>query len=190
MVIRQRDNTRKQRKFPDHITIIATKHPLPPSPIDGPTSFTMANKHSKWWDAMAKELTALAQNNTWIIVPPCDQNVIGCKWIYKVKWKADGTIERHKARLVAKGYNQEEGIDYHDTFSPAVKPTTIQVVLSLAVSQNWSVCQLDVNNAFLHDDLDETVYMSQPPVFIDPLHPTHVCLLKKVLYGLKQALCA
>lgn len=79
MITRQRDNTRKKCKFPDHVTLLATKHPLPLSLIDEPTSFTSANKIPEWRDAMTKELTALAQNKTWVLVPPCDQNVIGCK---------------------------------------------------------------------------------------------------------------
>lgn len=124
----------------------------------------MANKDPEWREAMNKELNALAQNKTWVLVPSSlDQHVIRCKWIYKVKKNADGWIERFKARLVPKGYNQETGIDFHETFSPVIKPTTIRVVLSLAVSHNWSIRQLDVNNIFLHGDLQEQVFMSQPP---------------------------
>jgi Reverse transcriptase (RNA-dependent DNA polymerase) len=137
---------------------------------------------------MAQELNALATNSTWILVlSNLEQNIIGCKWIYKIKRKADGTIERYKARLVAKGYNQESGIDYHETFSPVVKPTTIPVVLSIATSKKWSIHQLDVNNVFLHRDLQEQVFMHQPPRFSDLTFPNHVCLLKKSLYCLKQA---
>lgn len=113
---------------------------------------------------MASELTALAKNNTWTLVPPpSDHSVIGCKWVYKIKKKADGSIERYKARLVAKGFHQQEGIDYFETFSPVVRPTTIRVVLSLATTSRWPIKQLDVQNAFLHGDLTERVYMSQFP---------------------------
>ena len=123
---------------------------------------------------MNSEFDALLRNQTWKLVPPSRHlNVIGCCWIFKIKWKADDTIERYKARLVAKGYHQQLGVDFHETYSPVVKPATIQLVLSIAVYNNWSVRQLDVQNAFLHGNLTEVVYMDQPPGF------------KRSLYGLK-----
>jgi hypothetical protein len=104
-----------------------------------------------------------------------------------VKHKTDGTIDRHKARLLTKGFKQRYCIDYVDTFSPVVKAATIQLVLSVVVSRNWSLRQLDVQNAFLHGVLKEEVYMKQPPGFHDASHPGYVCKLDKDLYGLKQA---
>nr|GFA69485.1 hypothetical protein [Tanacetum cinerariifolium] len=100
---------------------------------------------------------------------------------------ADGSLSRYKARLVANGRSQQQGIDCDETFSLVVKPTTIRTVLSLAVSRDWSIHLLDVKNAFLHGHLSKTVYMHQPPGFVDPTCLDHVCLLKKSLYGLKRA---
>ena len=112
-------------------------------------------------EAMKVELDAMELNNTWFVVPlPAGKHTIGCRWIYKIKYKSDGSVDRHKARLAAKGYTQQEGIDFLDTFSPVAKMVTIKVLLALgAASQNWSLHRLDVNNAFLNGDLFEEVYI-------------------------------
>ena len=141
-----------------------------------------------WKNAMDIEVDALMKNRTWHLVPSNKgRNVIDCKWVYKIKRKADGSIDRYKARLVAKGFKQRYGIDYEDTFSPVVKAATIRLVLSIAVSRGWSLRQLDVQNAFLHGVLEEEVYMRQPPGYEDSSKPHHICRLDKALYGLKQA---
>lgn len=114
-------------------------------------------------------------------------NLVRCKWICCIKWKPDGSIERYKARLVAKGFHQQPRINYGDTFSPVVKPTTIRIVFSIVVSSNWCIKQLDITNAFLHGFLQENVFMIQPQFYDHHLLPDHVCHLKKSLYGLKQA---
>jgi hypothetical protein len=128
-----------------------------------PRDFKEASKHQCWIDAMNNELSALQQNKTWIFVDqPANVKPIGSKWVYKVKHKADGSIERYKARLVAKGYNQVEGLDFFDTFSPVAKITTVRTLIALAAVKSWHLHQMDVNNAFLHGDLQEDVYMTVP----------------------------
>ncbi|XP_073352573.1 retrovirus-related Pol polyprotein from transposon RE1 isoform X1 [Aegilops tauschii subsp. strangulata] len=137
---------------------------------------------------MNEEFVALQKNKTWHLVPPQQgKNLIDCKWVFRIKRKSDGTIDRYKARLVAKGFKQRYGIDYEDTFSPVVKAATIRLVLSIAVSRGWSLRQLDVQNAFLHGALEEEVYMKQPPGFVNKNVPSYICKLDKSLYGLKQA---
>ncbi|KAJ9550796.1 hypothetical protein OSB04_014841 [Centaurea solstitialis] len=137
-----------------------------------PSTLKQALTDPNWITAMEREISALHQNHTWTLVPkPPNANIVGSKWVYKLKLKPNGDIERYKARLVAKGYSQTEGLDYFETFSPVVKPTTIRIVLSLATAHNWFIRQLDVQNAFLHGDLSEQVYMSQPPGFVDSSNP-------------------
>ncbi|KAK7332845.1 hypothetical protein VNO80_29601 [Phaseolus coccineus] len=152
-----------------------------------PHTYEEAIRNSNWVEAMNREVRALQANKTWYIIElPPNKTSIGCKWIYKIKYKSDGSIERYKERLVAKGYNQLEGIDFLDTFSPVAKLTTIRLLLALASAYNWHLHQLDVDNAFLHGDLDEEVYMTPPPGLITS-KPNQVCRLTKSLYGLKQA---
>ena len=137
---------------------------------------------------MDEEHMALIKNKTCHLVPPQHgTNVIDCRWVYRIKRKADGSIDRYKARLVAKGFKQRYGIDYEDTFSPVVKIAIIRLVLSFAVSRGWSLRQLDVKNAFLHGVLEKEVYMRQPPGCVDRHKPNYICKLDKALYGLKQA---
>lgn len=145
-----------------------------------PSIYKQASQDPSWVEAMTKELQSLAANDTWEIVPlPPHKKAIGCRWIYKVKLKADGSLERFKAHLVAKGYTQEYGVDYLETFSPVVRMTTVRCVIAVAASKNWDLYQLDVNNAFLHGDLHEEVYMKPPEGLHYP--PSMVCKLKKSL---------
>jgi hypothetical protein len=133
-------------------------------------------------------MSALQRNQTWRLVPPLKgKNIIDYKWVYKTKRKQDGTLDRYKARLVAKGVKQKYDIDYEDMCSPVVKAATIRVILSIFISKNWTLRQLDVHNAFLHGVLEEEVYMRQPPEYEDKRHPNYVCKLDKALYGLTQA---
>ncbi|KAI3729382.1 hypothetical protein L6452_18039 [Arctium lappa] len=108
-------------------------------------------------------------------------------WLFRHKFKSDGSLERYKAQLVVNRKSQTVGIDCDETFSPVVKPATIRTVISVAVSRSWPIHQFDVKNAFLHEHLNETVFMHQPPGFVDKRYPTYVCKLNKSLYGLKHA---
>lgn len=136
---------------------------------------------------MSQEFNALTHNNTWELVPRNNQNLIGCKWVFRIKRKSDGSVDRFKAWLVAKGFHQRPGLDYSETFAPVTKSITVRIILSLALSQGWLLRQLDVNNAFLNGTLQENVYMVQPPGFVNSEFPDYVCKLKKTIYGLKQA---
>jgi hypothetical protein len=140
---------------------------------------------------MNDEMNALIKNQTWDLVPkPKEVKPITCKWIYKVKCKANGGVDRYKARLVARGFSQKYGEDYDETFSLVAKMTSVRVVISLAAHHEWKLWQLDVKNAFLYGEIDKDIYMEQPDGYISQAHPKHVCKLKKALYGLKQALRA
>jgi histone deacetylase 1/2 len=153
-----------------------------------PHNINEALENKNWKNAMDLEYSALMKNKTWHLVPPKKgTNIIDCKWVYKIKRRAGGSLDRYKARLVAKGFKQRYGIDYEDTFSPVVKASTIRVILSVALSKGWSLTQLDVQNAFLHGLLEEEVYTKQPPGYEDKSLPSYVCSLDKALYGLKQA---
>lgn len=137
---------------------------------------------------MLDEFYTLIKNETWELVP-CRSNVdsISCIWIFSNIEKSNGDFERQKIRLVGDGRPQLVDIDYGETFSLLVKPVMILTILSIALSKNWPIHQLDVKNAFLHGEIKETVYMHQPLGFRDSTHPDYVCLLKKSLYGLNQA---
>uniref|UniRef100_A0A2N9HWY9 Reverse transcriptase Ty1/copia-type domain-containing protein n=1 Tax=Fagus sylvatica TaxID=28930 RepID=A0A2N9HWY9_FAGSY len=133
-----------------------------------PPTYTIASKFPQWREAMASEFAALQRQHTWQLVPPSsDQNVVGCRWVYKIKRNSDGSVSRYKARLVAKGFHQQAGVDFAETFSPVVKPPTVRIILSLAAQNQWSLRQLDVSNAFLHGLLKETVFMAQPLGFVN-----------------------
>nr|GEV41793.1 ribonuclease H-like domain-containing protein [Tanacetum cinerariifolium] len=139
-------------------------------------------------DAMYDEYNALIKNGTWILVPkPSNVNVVRSMWLFRHKYHVDDSLRRYKARFMANGSTQQRGVNCEDTFSLVVKLAIIHTVLSLALSHNWPIRQLDVKNAFLNGDLFETVYMYQPPGFVDVHFPHHVCRLQRSLYGLKQA---
>ena len=152
-----------------------------------PNTVSEALTKREWKDAMREEMSALEKNKTWEIVErPKGKNIVDCKWIFTLKYKTDGSLERHKARLVAKGYTQTYGVDYQETFAPVAKMNTVRILLSLVAHYNWQLLQYDVKNAFLHGDLDEEIYMNIPPGF-EGNTSNKVCKMKKALYGLKQS---
>ena len=137
---------------------------------------------------MNEEMSALERNETWEIVErPKDKKAVGCRWVYTVKYLADGTLDWYKTRLVAKGYTQTQEIDYEETFVPVAKMNIVRIIISLAAHFGWEMHQFDVKNAFLHGSLEEEVYMEIPPGYGASNGGNKVCRLKKALYGLKQS---
>uniref|UniRef100_A0A2N9HWF1 Reverse transcriptase Ty1/copia-type domain-containing protein n=1 Tax=Fagus sylvatica TaxID=28930 RepID=A0A2N9HWF1_FAGSY len=167
---------------PDRLSLFSALDPL-----SIPRSYKQATESAKWIQAMKDEMDALEANETWDIVPlPTSQPVVGSKWVYSVKLKSDGSLDRYKARLVAQGFSQEYGIDYDETFAPVAKMTTVRTLIAISAIRDWDIFQMDVKNAFLNGDLSETVYM-RPPPGSSIASPHMVCKLRKALYGLKQA---
>lgn len=141
-----------------------------------------------WIEAMNEEIKSMHDNKVWDIVPlPKGAKPVGCKWIFKTKRDSKGNVERYKARLVAKGFTQKEGIDYKETFSPVSTKDSFRIIMALVAQLDLELHQMDVKTAFLNGELDETIYMVQPPHFELEDPKGMVCQLKKSIYGLKQA---
>lgn len=135
---------------------------------------------------MKQELEAQEQNKTWIVTDlPLGSKAIGSRWVYKIKRRAVGGIDRYKARLVAKGYHQVQGIDFTESFSLVAKAITVRVLLAMATAREWPVYLVDINNAYLYGTLEEDGYM-YPPQGYQKARPGQVCKLIRSLYGLKQ----
>lgn len=146
------------------------------------------NDRTNWMSAMKDEINSLHENGTWELIDlPRDVKPIGCKWLYKIKTDENGNTVRYKARLVAQGYSQKYGSDYDQVFAPVAKLTTLRIVLSLANKNGWYINHVDAKTAFLNGKLEEIIYMKQPPGFVSEGNENKVCILKKSLYGLKQA---
>ncbi|GKB55337.1 putative ribonuclease H-like domain-containing protein, partial [Tanacetum coccineum] len=139
-------------------------------------------------DAMQEELLQFKIQKVWILVDlPYGKKAIGTKWVYRNKKDERGVVVRNKARLVAQGHRQEEGIDYDEVFAPVARIEAIRIFLAFASYMGFIVYQMDVKSAFLYGKIDEEVYVSQPPGFIDPKYPKKVYKVVKALYGLHQA---
>ena len=151
-----------------------------------PHTYREASNNPLQQQAMVDELDALHKTHTWDMTTlPPGKSAVGCKWVYKIKTRADGSVEHYKARLVARGFTQEYGIDYEETFAPVARLTFIRSLLAVATVRHWPLFQMDVQNAFLNGDLLEEVYM-QPPLGY-PDSQNQVCRLRRAFYGLKQA---
>ena len=153
-----------------------------------PAGFVEAAENKKWRVAMQEELNMIDKNNTWELVDrPSHKKPIGVKWVYRTKLNSDGSINKHKARLVVKGYAQMFGVDFSETFAPVARLDTIRMLLALAAQRKWKIYQLDVKSAFLNGYLEEEIFVEQPEGFAIKEKEEKVYLLKKALYGLRQA---
>jgi hypothetical protein len=170
----------------DRLILATDMTTTPPDASPVPSSVRTALAGPHWRRTMEEEYAALLANHTWDLVPcPPGTNVVTGKWLFCHKLTSDGSLDRYKARWVLRGFTQRPGVDYDVTFSPVIKFATVRTILSLALSRDWAIHQLDVKNAFLHGTLTETVYCSQPTGFVEAARPDLVCRLNRSLYGLK-----
>jgi hypothetical protein len=140
---------------------------------------------------MVEEYTSIMKNDVWDIVPrPKGKSIVSSKWLYKIKHVVDGNIEKFKARFAARGFSQRERMDYEETFSPGARYTSIRAVMSLVSFMGWRIHQMDVKTTFLNGIIEEEVYVEHPQRFEVSGKESHVCKLKKSMYGLKQELRA
>ncbi|GJU87989.1 retrovirus-related pol polyprotein from transposon TNT 1-94 [Tanacetum coccineum] len=153
-----------------------------------PKNVNEALGDESWIVAMQEELNQFIANDVLELVPQSkNMTIIGTKWVFRNKLDENGIVSRNKARLVAQGYNQQEGIDYDETYAPVARLESIRILLAYACALDFKLFQMDVKSAFLNGFINEEVYVAQPPGFIDFEKPDHVYKLKKALYGLKQA---
>jgi hypothetical protein len=156
-----------------------------------PTTFEEAVQKGQCKEAMTKEHQSIMKNEVWEIVPrPKGKSMVNSKWVYKIKHAADGSVDKYKARFIARGFSQKEEEDYDEMFAPVARYTSIRSIISLLASMGWNLHQMDVKTTFLNGAIEEEVYIEQPQGFEVHSRDTHVCRLKKDLYGLKQALLA
>uniref|UniRef100_A0A146LH62 Retrovirus-related Pol polyprotein from transposon TNT 1-94 n=3 Tax=Lygus hesperus TaxID=30085 RepID=A0A146LH62_LYGHE len=185
-VVRYPQRDRKPREFPGFVLYQAMINEENFDPRTYKDVLSSANK-DEWMLAMKEEMSSLLENEVWELTDrPPDAKIVDCKWVYKTKIDTDGKI-RYKARLVAKGFSQHYGIDYFETFSPVVRRSSIRLLLSLAAQMDLKIVHFDVQTAFLHGELQETVFMKQPEGFSSADSKDQVCRLKKAIYGLKQS---
>jgi hypothetical protein len=151
-----------------------------------PSCYEKATSHPVSRDVMMEEYQSIMKIDVWdIVMRPEGKSVVTSKWIYKIEHTIDGSIERHKMRFFSRGFSQVEGIDYEETFSPIARYTYIHMIISPTTSMGWRVHQMDVKTTFLIGEIEEEVYIEQPYGFMTHEKESHVCRLKKSLYGIK-----
>eukprot|EP00253_Pinus_taeda_P027121 PITA_27121 len=174
--------SKKLSRYQGYLTIMSTIIQNEPS------SFEEVVKHQVWKDAMNEEYEPVMKNDVWDVVPrPQDKIVVTSKWLCKIKHGADQSVEMYKARFVAQGFSQKEGVDYDEIFAPVARYTIICSIIALSALHRWNLHQMDVKTTFLHGSIKEEVYVEQPEGFEIHNRESHVCWLKKSLYGLNQA---
>lgn len=179
---------KRQRRAPAHLQDYVVNSAVGgiPTPTDLDEAYASLQSE-QWKQAVGEEMSALLCNNTWELVElPANRKAIPCKWVFKVKQDSQGNVERFKARLVAKGFAQRHGTDYNEIYAPVSKHVTVRTCLAYAALRDMEIRQIDIKTAFLNGDLEEEIYMKQPPGFHEG-GPNVVCKLQKSLYGLKQA---
>jgi len=183
-------STKKSNPKPRHQANVVQLSLDPPQTIQK----VLTRPYSQQWqEAIQVEFNSLEKNKTWLLTPlPPNRKPISSKWIFKIKTKADGNLDKYKARLVARGFTQIQGIDYTETFSPVVKLNSIKVLLALELSSikvlhNFEIHQLDVKTEFLNGFIEEDIFMSILEGYPLPSNSNMVCKLKKSIYGLKQS---
>jgi hypothetical protein len=176
----------RQSKPPERLGYMALMTQL----IDAePSTYEHAAQHGVWQEAMMEEYASIMKNDVWEVVPrPDGKKVVGSKWIYKVKHATDGSVDKYKARFVVKGFSHREGVDYEETFASVARYSSIRAVILLATKKGWGIHQMDVKTAFLNEVVEEEVYVEQPERFEVGNRRTHVCRLRRALYGLVAVL--
>jgi hypothetical protein len=153
-----------------------------------PTTFEEASQKKQWKEAMTEEHQSIMKNDVWEIVPrPKEKSVVTSKWVYEIKHAVDGSVDKYKVRFIAIWFSQKGGEYYDKTFDPVARYTYIGAIMSLVASMGWSLHQMDVKTTFLNGEIEEEVYIEKPQGFEVHSRDTHVCILKKTLYGLKKA---
>ena len=185
MVTRRRDGiVQPNTRLADYVLAMDGQEDLLLTTAEEPSSVSEAQREPCWSKAMLEEMSSIEENATWELVDlPRGHKPIGLKWVFKAKRDEHGAIVKHKARLVAKGYVQRAGVDFEEVFAPVARLDSVRLLLAIAAQEKWEVHHLDVKSAFLNGDLEEEVYVEQPPGFIKLGEEGRVLRLRKGCTG-------